>query len=174
MTINSGWLLNRNPVPFLPSLAFSTPCPAPHSDKPHTGWTYANACTSSTSIPALISAHPPPAPLPLRCDKHHWLGLCKQLHCHPCPHFNHPPPALLPLRSDKHHWLGFWDVDEFLVLTNPSVRFPGMLREYENYGGVVVNWRLVGSSGAWGYQRHLGGMLWEYENYGGVVAIGGC
>lgn len=49
--------------------------------------------------------------------------------------------------SSQHQFVGFWDVDEFLVLPDPSLRFPDLLREYENFGGVVVNWRLVGSSG---------------------------
>lgn len=43
--------------------------------------------------------------------------------------------------------MGFWDVDEFLVLPDPTTRFPDLLRRYENFGGVVVNWRLMGSSG---------------------------
>ncbi|GAB4813823.1 hypothetical protein N2152v2_000869 [Parachlorella kessleri] len=49
--------------------------------------------------------------------------------------------------STRHQFLGFWDVDEFLVLNDPATKFPDMLREYENFGGLVINWRLVGSSG---------------------------
>ena len=40
-------------------------------------------------------------------------------------------------------------MDEFLVVNDPATKFPDMLREYENFGGLVINWRLVGSSGEW-------------------------
>ena len=38
-------------------------------------------------------------------------------------------------------------MDEFLVVNDPATKFPDVLREYENFGGLVINWRLVGSSG---------------------------
>lgn len=51
-----------------------------------------------------------------------------------------------------HAFLGFWDVDEFLVPMEPSLAaqerpLPTYLRRLEGVGGLVVNWRLMGSSG---------------------------
>lgn len=49
-------------------------------------------------------------------------------------------------REDGTRWLAFLDVDEFLLpLAGDSV--PDVLRDYEDYGGLVVGWRLFGSSG---------------------------
>lgn len=47
-----------------------------------------------------------------------------------------------------HHFMAFIDVDEFLMLRDPTaVSLPEILREYEAYGGLAVNWILFGSSG---------------------------
>lgn len=49
---------------------------------------------------------------------------------------------------DKHLFIGFWDVDEFLVIKDPGITFPDFLIEnYSDKNGLVVNWRVVGSSG---------------------------
>jgi hypothetical protein len=68
--------------------------------------------------------------------------------------------SLLPAlccRSFKHRhtWLGFFDADEFLWLPPPSdgsstaaaLDVNRVLRDYEAYGGLGVNWRVFGSSG---------------------------
>jgi hypothetical protein len=47
----------------------------------------------------------------------------------------------------RHTWLAFLDSDEFLVLTGASRNIGQLLREYETFGGLAVNWRMFGSSG---------------------------
>eukprot|EP01025_Chloroclados_australasicus_P026398 TRINITY_DN2621_c0_g1_i1.p1 TRINITY_DN2621_c0_g1~~TRINITY_DN2621_c0_g1_i1.p1 ORF type:complete len:340 (+),score=1.35 TRINITY_DN2621_c0_g1_i1:56-1075(+) len=51
----------------------------------------------------------------------------------------------------KHTFMGFIDADEFVVLrdeeNNIHNRFVPFLQQYEDYGGVVLYWRLFGSSG---------------------------
>ena len=37
-------------------------------------------------------------------------------------------------------------MDEFLVVMDGSPDLPSLLREYEGYGGLAVNWRMFGSS----------------------------
>jgi hypothetical protein len=39
------------------------------------------------------------------------------------------------------------DGDEFFVIMDGSPDLPSILKRYEAYGGLVVNWRLFGSSG---------------------------
>ncbi|PSC69336.1 acid phosphatase Vanadium-dependent haloperoxidase [Micractinium conductrix] len=46
-----------------------------------------------------------------------------------------------------HTWIGYIDMDEFLVITDKTPDLPTLLRDYEGYGGVGVNWRQFGSSG---------------------------
>lgn len=61
----------------------------------------------------------------------------------------------------RHHFMGFIDVDEFLFLRNQSVvSMPALLRQYEAYGGLAVNWVLFGSSGH--VRRPEGGTLANY------------
>lgn len=65
----------------------------------------------------------------------------------------------------RHAFLGFWDVDEYLVFTDPSIAaqerpLPAYLRQFENRGGLVVNWRLMGSSGH--KSRPEGGTIRSY------------
>jgi hypothetical protein len=43
--------------------------------------------------------------------------------------------------------MAFIDVDEFLVLRDGTSSVPALLRDYEQYGGLVVNWVMFGSSG---------------------------
>lgn len=43
--------------------------------------------------------------------------------------------------------VGFIDVDEFLMLSNSSETIDTLLRDYEGFGGLAVNWRMFGSSG---------------------------
>ena len=48
----------------------------------------------------------------------------------------------------RHQFIAFIDVDEFLFLTDPSVAsMLALLHEYEDQGGLAVNWVLFGSSG---------------------------
>ena len=48
----------------------------------------------------------------------------------------------------RHQFIAFIDVDEFLFLRDKSVaNIPALLHEYEEYGGLAVNWVQFGSSG---------------------------
>ncbi|KAK9824237.1 hypothetical protein WJX72_008861 [[Myrmecia] bisecta] len=47
-----------------------------------------------------------------------------------------------------HKWIAFLDADEFLMIRNASYAdMPALLRNYEEYGGLAVNWQIFGSSG---------------------------
>ncbi|KAK9803282.1 hypothetical protein WJX72_006976 [[Myrmecia] bisecta] len=46
-----------------------------------------------------------------------------------------------------HRWIAFMDADEFLVLKPGYTQLPDLLREYEDYGGLAINWIMFGSSG---------------------------
>ena len=62
---------------------------------------------------------------------------------------------------DRHQFIAFIDVDEFLFLRDPSfASMPALLREYEEYGGLAVNWVLFGSAGH--IHRPEGGTLANY------------
>jgi glycosyltransferase involved in cell wall biosynthesis len=51
------------------------------------------------------------------------------------------------LRSrGRHKWLAFVDADEYLVLTGENKNITSLLKEYEQFGGLAVNWRVFGSS----------------------------
>jgi hypothetical protein len=43
--------------------------------------------------------------------------------------------------------MAFVDVDEFLLLRDGTPDMPTLLKDYEQYGGLVVNWVMFGSSG---------------------------
>ena len=47
-----------------------------------------------------------------------------------------------------HHFIGFIDLDEFVVLKDPSIPdLPSLLSGYEGFGGLAMNWIMFGSSG---------------------------
>ena len=46
----------------------------------------------------------------------------------------------------QHRWMTFIDPDEFIVLQQPEITLPKFLAGYEDFGALVVNWRLFGSS----------------------------
>ena len=51
--------------------------------------------------------------------------------------------------SISHEWLGFIDPDEFIYLTSPQhPRLHDLLvKEFDQYSGLVMTWRMYGSSG---------------------------
>ena len=53
---------------------------------------------------------------------------------------------VLKKMAGKTRWLGFIDVDEFLFPSHATT-LPDVLRDYEEYAGVAVNWVSYGSSG---------------------------
>lgn len=53
--------------------------------------------------------------------------------------------------GNGHTFAGFIDADEYLFLRNASDTVDSLLRDFEPYGGLVVNWRMFGSSGL---QKH--------------------
>lgn len=44
-------------------------------------------------------------------------------------------------------WIGFIDIDEFIVPKATNGDLPAFLRQYEQHGGVAINWRVFGSNG---------------------------
>jgi hypothetical protein len=59
----------------------------------------------------------------------------------------------------KHQFIGMIDADEFIV-TRDGCSVPSVLRLYEEYGGLTLNWMLIGSSGH--EKRPAGGILPNY------------
>lgn len=63
-------------------------------------------------------------------------------------------------------WLAFLDIDEFLVPLSPPRTagepiLPRLLRPYEDFGGLVLHWMMMGSAGH--DQRPPGGTLLNYR-----------
>ncbi|MCF2447702.1 glycosyltransferase family 92 protein [Dyadobacter sp. CY345] len=53
----------------------------------------------------------------------------------------------LKRRSAFSQWIGFIDADEFIVPKSTSGDLPGFLKDFENVGGLGINWLVFGSSG---------------------------
>jgi hypothetical protein len=62
----------------------------------------------------------------------------------------------------KHQFVAFLDIDEFIVVQDKTKSVPRVLKEYESYGGLVLNWLMFGSSGH--NHRPPGGVLENYRN----------
>ena len=70
-----------------------------------------------------------------------------------------------------HRWIGFIDADEFIV-TKDTCSIPSVLKKYEEYGGLTLNWRMFGSSGH--VTRPPGGTIahyWACHDYAHVKTI---
>ena len=63
--------------------------------------------------------------------------------------------------SERHTWIAFVDADEFIVIRNGK-QIPDILRNFEMYGGVTLNWKMFGSSGH--VFRPNGGTLANYHH----------
>lgn len=61
-------------------------------------------------------------------------------------------------------FMAFIDVDEFIVVTNPEKSIPMILKNYEKYGGLTLNWMFFGSSGH--RSRPAGGVIENYVQCG--------
>jgi hypothetical protein len=61
----------------------------------------------------------------------------------------------------KHQFIGMIDADEFIV-TRDGCSVPSVLRLYEEYGGLTLNWMMFGSSGY--VKRPSGGILSNYRS----------
>eukprot|EP01024_Parvocaulis_polyphysoides_P033415 TRINITY_DN29743_c0_g1_i7.p2 TRINITY_DN29743_c0_g1~~TRINITY_DN29743_c0_g1_i7.p2 ORF type:complete len:275 (-),score=15.61 TRINITY_DN29743_c0_g1_i7:58-882(-) len=65
--------------------------------------------------------------------------------------------------AKKHTWLGFIDTDEFIVLRNDGINqasnIEDFLQQYEEYGGLSMNWAVFGSSG---FEKHQNSTLKSY------------
>jgi Glycosyltransferase family 92 len=59
----------------------------------------------------------------------------------------------------KSRWIAFIDLDEFLFAPNAET-LTGVLKEYEGFPGIVVNWQVYGSSG---HKKKPSGLV--IENY---------
>lgn len=51
------------------------------------------------------------------------------------------------LHRHKHTFMAFFDVDEYIVLANQTAAIPTVLRDYETFGALALNWVEYGSSG---------------------------
>ena len=47
----------------------------------------------------------------------------------------------------RHDYMAFIDIDEFIVVKNKSMSIPDILDEYDDCGGLTLNWMLHGPSG---------------------------
>ncbi|GBG00103.1 hypothetical protein Rsub_12844 [Raphidocelis subcapitata] len=65
--------------------------------------------------------------------------------------------------ATRHRWLAFIDGDEFIMLRNESRtdNIEEFLTDYDQYGGLAVNWMIFGSSGH--LVRPHGGVLVNYR-----------
>jgi len=65
----------------------------------------------------------------------------------------------------RHTFMAFIDTDEFIVVppsgSGAVASIPTVLRNYEQYGAVVLNWKVFGSSGH--VSRPAGGVLSQYH-----------
>ncbi|KAI8476984.1 MAG: glycosyltransferase family 92-domain-containing protein, partial [Monoraphidium minutum] len=66
--------------------------------------------------------------------------------------------------ATRHRWLAFIDGDEFLMFKNGSRtrNIEQFMTDYEQYGGLAVNWVIFGSSGH--QVRPAGGVLINYRS----------
>ena len=66
-----------------------------------------------------------------------------------------------------HHWMAFFDVDEFMVFTNPADsaidNLPTLLQAYEGHGGLAVSYRMFGSGALMGVMHCLLGPSYSVE-----------
>lgn len=49
--------------------------------------------------------------------------------------------------GESSRWIAFIDIDEFIVPNTPGHSLPEFLIDYEEYGGLGVNWLIFGSNG---------------------------
>lgn len=63
--------------------------------------------------------------------------------------------------KSRHFFMAFIDADEFINVVDKSKNIPEILHNYENYGGLVLNWKMFGSSGH--IERPEGGVLSNYN-----------
>lgn len=59
-----------------------------------------------------------------------------------------------------HRFIAFTDADEFIVVVDKTKRIPDVLKDYEKYGGVALNWMMFGSSGH--VEKPPGGVIANY------------
>ena len=48
--------------------------------------------------------------------------------------------------GERHKWMAFLDADEFIVVKEPNVKIPTVLGKFEAFGGLSLNWMLIGTS----------------------------
>lgn len=63
--------------------------------------------------------------------------------------------------SHRHAFMGFLDSDEFIVVVNKSKSIPQVLKSFEDYGALTLNWMMFGTSGH--VKRPKGGVLANYN-----------
>ena len=80
-------------------------------------------------------------------------------------YWDYPPPCQLPALNDTlsitdSKWVAFVDPDEFIVCEG---QLSDLLKEYEEFGGLGINWLIYGSNGH--DRRPVGGILENYTRH---------
>lgn len=75
----------------------------------------------------------------------------------------------LQLTRGKVKWVAFLDLDEFLY-SPMSKSLPNLLKDYDQFGGVCVNWQIYGTSNV--YQIPKDGLQSEYLIYKALPTYG--
>ena len=65
---------------------------------------------------------------------------------HPTPQY-YAYQTCLQYHRLEHTFIGFIDSDEFIVVKNKAHKIPDVLRRYEQFGGLVLHWKVFGNSG---------------------------
>jgi hypothetical protein len=125
----------------MPALIETSGCHGPNSlHLSHVSMTMAHL-PFSRSLPPYTPQPIPHIPHPVLFHKRAYTCL-RQRSC-ACHHRHSArPPPLEPSPAAA----AFIDSDEFLVITDGTRDLPAMLAQYEQYGGLVANWRILGSS----------------------------
>jgi hypothetical protein len=60
----------------------------------------------------------------------------------------------------RHRFMSFIDSDEYIVVVDKNRTIPDVLKKYEKYGGLALNWMMFGSSGH--IEKPPGGVIANY------------
>lgn len=93
------------------------------------------------------------------------LGLVKYMYTD-FQHHRIPPQIAaynqcLQLYGRQHKFIGFIDADEYIVIPNQSLTIPDVLKDFEPFGALCLNWMMFGSSGH--LVKPSGGVIANYH-----------
>jgi hypothetical protein len=63
--------------------------------------------------------------------------------------------------SSRHRFMSFVDSDEYIVVVEKDRTIPDVLKTYEKYGGLALNWMMFGTSGH--VEKPAGGVIANYH-----------